>query len=127
MRRATAELAALVGHADLCAKTLEPVADRERPPPLELHHRLVRAEPGERIAFEQRLVLGRCRLGRGVFTHRVQERGWRDQTAPSRAGRVGGVAVQRVVVAIAEGEVAKTVTRDLLVVGRGVDGLRYAD
>src|SRR5262249_31237955 len=67
-----AEVAALGDHADLRPELLQAVAEPERPPPLVLHHRLVGAEAGERVATEQRLLL-RGRWRGGVLAHRVEE------------------------------------------------------
>ncbi len=121
---ATAEAALLLDHTDLRLQHAAPVAQCERPPPLKLHDGLVRAEAGEGVALKHGLGL-RVRPGRGVLAHGVEERRRRDQGPPAGARSVGRVAVERVVVPVPEGEVARRVPGHLVVVRRVVLRLRH--
>ncbi len=120
------ELAPLVQHADHRTKLGEAIPEAEGPPPFEIHSRLIGAQPGPGIPFEEGLHFGR-RTRRDVLSHRVLEGGRRDQTAPARLSPVFGVAEQRIIVAVAEGEVTGSVPTHFEVVGRISERLMDAD
>ena len=112
---AATEAAGLGFHAYLRLQHRATVTQQQRPPPLELHHRLIGTEAREGIALEQRLDLG-VGLRRCILAHGVQEVRRCDDRAPARVRGVFGIAVQGIVVTVTVGEVPNAVRGDLVVV-----------
>jgi hypothetical protein len=126
VRGATAEAARLLLHANLLLQLPHGVAEHQRPVPLELHDRLVGAEPGERVALQQRLGV-RVGLRCGILADGVEKGRRGEQRAPPGVPRVGRVAVERVVVTVAVREVPDAVTAHLVVVRGALARLRDAE